>query len=139
MSSHEPVQSHRTVATSSDRAFGSTFAVIFVVVAIWPTFRHEPLRTWALAISIAFAALTIFAPRRLAPLKRLWLELGRTLHALVSPLIMGLLFFGAVAPIGALMRLFGRDPLLLRRDDRPTYWISREPHGPAAGSMRKQF
>lgn len=140
MSNHEPVRSYRAIATSSNRTFGLVFAGFFLIVAIWPWLRHgQPLRLWALAPSAAFLALALFAEQYLAPLNRLWFELGLKLHAVVSPVIMGLLFYCAVTPTGLLMRAFGNDILLLRRSEDGTYWIERDPPGPAEGSMKNQF
>jgi len=76
----------------------------------------------------------------LRPLNRLWLRFGLLLHAVMNPLIMGLLFYGTVMPIGLLMRLFGKDPLNLKRDAQASsYWIMRTPPGPAPDTMSNQF
>lgn len=140
MSSHEPLQAHRAVASSSDRTFGLVFAGVFAIVAVWPLLRHgEAPRLWALAPALAFGGLAVYAPERLAPLNRLWFKLGLALHVVVSPLIMGLLFYGAVTPMGYLLRLMGKDLLRLQQSGEPSYWIVREPKGPAAGSMKNQF
>lgn len=140
MSSHEPLQSHRTVAKGSNRVFGLTFAGVFLVLAIWPWVWHgQPLRLWALTASAAFLAVTLLAEELLAPVNRLWFELGLALHAIISPIIMGLLFYGAVTPMGMLMRAFGKDLLRLSRNDGQSYWIERNPPGPAGGSMTNQF
>ena len=140
MSSREPLQSHRAIVSGSDRAFGLAFSAVFVAMGLWPWLRHgEPPRLWALGGALAFLALALLAPRRLAPLNRLWFRLGLALHAIVSPLVMGLLFYGAVTPMGLLMRALGKDILGLRRNDGPTYWRDRDPPGPAAGSMKNQF
>jgi hypothetical protein len=140
MSNHEPVKSYRAIAASSNRSFGSVFAGFFLIVAVWPWLRHgQPLRLWALAASAVFLALALFAEQYLAPLNRLWFKLGLKLHAVVSPVIMGLLFFCAVTPMGLLMRAFGNDILMLRRNEDGTYWIERDPPGPAEGSMKNQF
>jgi hypothetical protein len=140
MSNHEPIRSYRAIATSSNRTFGLVFAGLFLIVAVWPRLRHgQPLRLWALAPSAAFLALALFAEEYLAPLNRLWFELGLKLNAVVSPVIMGLLFYCAVTPMGLLMRAFGNDILLLRRSEDGTYWIERDPPGPARGSMKNQF
>ncbi|MBI1867383.1 MAG: hypothetical protein HYS06_03675 [Methylocystis sp.] len=140
MSSHEPLQAHRAVANSSDRAFGLAFAAVFAVIAIWPLARHaEAVRWWALALALALLALALFAQERLAPLNRLWSKVGLAMHAVVAPLIMGLLFFCAVTPMGLFLRMSGKDLLRLRRRGASSYWIAREPPGPAAGSMKNQF
>ena len=93
MPNHEPVQSHRAIVSGSNRAFGLTFAGVFLAMGLWPwVWRGEALRLWALGLALAFFVLALFAHERLAPLNRLWFRLGLALHAVVSPLIMGLLF-----------------------------------------------
>jgi hypothetical protein len=140
MSSHEPLQSHRAVVSSSNRTFGLVFGAVFAIVGVWPLLRHgEAPRLWALAPAAAFLALAVLAPERLALLNRLWFKLGLALHSVVSPLIMGLLFYGAVTPMALTLRLMGKDLLRLRRGGEASYWIEREPKGPAAGSLKNQF
>ncbi|MHC4295235.1 MAG: SxtJ family membrane protein, partial [Planctomycetota bacterium] len=80
------------------------------------------------------------APTRLAPLNRAWTALSLILFRIVNPLVLGIMFFLVVLPIGLLMRLFGKDPLRLMFDrEAPTYWIDKEPLGPAKETMRNQF
>ena len=125
---------------SSERAFGWTMAAAFALIALWPLFAGGAIRTWAAGLAVAFLAAAAIAPRILAPLNRAWLAFGRLLHAIVSPLIMGLLFAVAVVPTGLFLRLTGKDPLRLKYDrSAPTYWIARDPPGPAPGSMKNQF
>jgi hypothetical protein len=93
-----------------------------------------------LAVAAAFAAVAVLAPAWLAPMNRLWFRFGMLLHHVVNPIVMGVLFFAVILPIALLMRAFGKDPLRLKHDAQAsTYWIAREPPGPAPGSMRKQF
>jgi hypothetical protein len=87
-----------------------------------------------------FLALALLRPRTLAPLNKLWLMLGLALHACISPVVMTLLFYTTVTPVGLLLRLLGKDVLRLRIDRAgPTYWIERQPPGPAPDTMRRQF
>jgi len=140
MSSHEPLHAHRAIAPGSDRAFGFVFAGVFLLTGLWPWVRHGgSMRLWALGLAAAFLAVSLYAPEPLAPLNRLWFRLGLALHAVVSPAIMGLLFYAAVTPTGLIMRALGKDILGLRRNDSPTYWRDRDPPGPATGSMKNQF
>lgn len=140
MSSHEPLHAHRTIVPGSNRAFGLVFAGVFLLTGLWPWVRHgASMRLWALGLAAIFLAVSLYAPERLAPLNRLWFRLGLALHAVVSPAIMGLLFYAAVTPTGLIMRALGKDILGLRRSDSPTYWRDRDPPGPATGSMKNQF
>jgi hypothetical protein len=124
----------------SDRAFGFAFATIFALIGTLPLIHWNSPRWWALATAVLFAALALIRPQILHPFNQRWLAFGRLLHRIVSPLIMGVVFFLVVTPTGWLMRLRGKDLLSLEnRPDLSTYWIKREPAGPASESMRNQF
>jgi hypothetical protein len=139
METSEPVQSHRKVTVSSNRSFGLVFASVFSVVGLVPlVFHAERPRWWALVIAVAFGAAALRAPQWLNTLNRLWMRLGEAMHRIVNPIIMGLMYYGAVVPTGLLLRAFGKDLLRLKKDpDATTYWIVRET--PKKGSMSKQF
>ena len=137
---HERLVVDEVVGGSSNRSFGFTFAIVFAVVAFWPLMRGRSVRGWALIVAAAFLLATLALPRVLGPLNRLWLRFGLLLHACISPIVMGLVFFTTVTPIGLLRRLLGQDPLRLRFDrDAVTYWIERHPPGPAPDTMPRQF
>jgi hypothetical protein len=124
----------------SDQSFGLVFAGVFAVVACWPLLHWELPRWWALGLAGAFAAATLVCPQILHPLNQAWLAFGRLLHRVVSPLVMGLIFFFCVTPTGWIMRWRGRDLLSLnRRPDLKSYWIDREPSLPHAQSMKNQY
>ena len=124
----------------TDRSFGLVFAVVFALVCVAPLFSGGELRLWAGAVAVAFLVVSFTAPKLLKPLNRLWFLVGMALHHVVTPLVMGLLFFVTVTPIGLIRRAMGKDSLGLRRDDAAaSYWVVRQPTGPAPGSMRRQF
>lgn len=125
----------------SERSFGLVFTVVFTVIGVWPwLFRGAPVRLWALAVAILFLGLTFLAPKILSPLNRLWFRFGLLLHRVVNPIVMALIYYGAIVPTGLLLKAFGKDLLRLKRaPDAQTYWIAREPPGPERGSMSKQF
>jgi len=125
---------------SSDRSFGFVFAAVFALIGCWPLLRLGLPRWWALALAVAFALLALARPQILHPLNLAWLALGRLLHRVISPLIMGMIFFLCVTPIAWIMRFRGKDVLsLARRRDLSTYWITREPQPPASETMKRQF
>jgi len=135
----EPTIERGPAPESSDRSFGLVFGSVFSIIACCPLLHWQPPRWWALAVAVAFAAVALARPRLLRPLNRVWLALGRLLHKIVSPLIMGVIFFAAVTPTGWIMRLRGKDVLsLARRPDLSSYWIAREPPPPAE-TMKRQF
>lgn len=123
----------------SDRSFGLTFSAVFTIVALWPLPWGGEVRAWALALAAAVLALALFRPSVLAPLNALWLKFGLLLHKFTTPLMLGVIFFLVILPLGFLMRLAGKRPLQLRFERHaPTYWIDRNP-GEQPGSMRNQF
>lgn len=137
---HEDFTRKAEVPIGSDRSFGLVFAAVFAVVGLAPLVHGRELRPWALGLAAAFLVLALVAPRALRPLNRVWFRLGLALHHVVTPVVMGLLFFLTVTPMGVLMRLSGKDPLRLKRDSQATsHWIPRQPPGPAPQSMRNQF
>lgn len=140
MATNEPIVSHKKVTMGSNRSFGLVFAVFFALVALLPTVHGAPVRWWALAVAIAFAAAVFFAPRVLQPLNWIWFKLGLLLHHVVNPIIMAVMFYGAFLPMAVLLRWLGKDLLRLKREpESESYWIPREPPAPAPGSMSKQF
>jgi hypothetical protein len=138
MSSHEPIVSHRRIVASSDRSLGLVFAGFFVIVAIVPLLHRSGVRWWALGVAAPFLLLACAAPRLLAPLNRLWSSLGLALGRVVGPVVMAVVYYGVVVPIGLIVQR--KDPLRLERDPgAATYWVERDPPGPARDSMRRQF
>lgn len=137
---HEDLARHGEVGGSSDRAFGVVFAVVFAIIALFPLLGSGQLRLWAVAVAAAFVVVALVQPSLLAPLNRLWQKLGLLLHRIVSPVVLGLLFYGVVLPTGLLMRLFGKRsiPTTFERE-RETYWIPRDPPGPRPEGMKNQF
>ena len=136
MAANEPVVAHRKVVAGSDRSFGLVFAAVFAVIALFPLIHGVPPRWWSLGIAAAFAAVALIVPRILHPLNRAWFALGLLLHHVVNPVIMALMFYGAILPMALLLRALGKDLLRLKREpEGKSYWIMREPPGP----MDKQF
>jgi Saxitoxin biosynthesis operon protein SxtJ len=136
----EPTIDRAPAAESSDRSFGLVFAAVFSITACWPLLHWQSPRWWALAVAVVFAAVALGRPQLLHPLNRVWLALGRLLHKIVSPLVMGVIFFAAVTPTGWIMRLRGKDVLSLkRRPDLRSYWIRRQPTRPDTETMKNQF
>ncbi|GAB6052540.1 hypothetical protein JCM17960_13600 [Magnetospira thiophila] len=137
---HESLARRDHVQGSSDRSFGLVFAVFFAVIGLFPLIGYGQPRLWALGIGAGFLIAALTIPRILAPLNRIWFKFGQLLHGIVNPIIMGLVFFTTLTPIGLLMRLFGKDPLHRRPDPGlSSYWIHRDPPGPDPATLTKQF
>lgn len=137
---HENLESRAASGPGSERGFAVVFTVVLVLVGLWPMVSGGPVRTWALLVAVALLLAGLTAPGILAPLNRLWFRFGMALGRIVSPIVMGILFFGTVMPTGLLMRLFRKDLLRLRFDPAAeSYWISRDPPGPSPESLKQQF
>jgi hypothetical protein len=140
-SMHEHSQKHIIeVKGSSDRAFGLVFSAVFAIIALYPLLGSGTIRSWSLIVAGIFLLLALITPVVLAPANRLWMKFGELLHRIVSPVALGIVFYVTVLPTGILLRLLGKDPLRLRIDPTAkSYWILREPPGPAAESLNNQF
>lgn len=137
---HESLDRPEEVKQASDRSVGVVFTVVFALVAAWPLKDGGEPRLWAAGLAAALLALALAWPRGLHPLAVVWLGFGALLHRIVSPIMLGVMFFGVFMPMGLAMRLAGKDPLRLKREpDSASYWIARTPPGPAPESMTKQF
>jgi Saxitoxin biosynthesis operon protein SxtJ len=137
---HEDLDRQEVIEGSTDRMFGLVFAAVFAVVAAWPLMSGQALRWWAVAVAAVFAVLALVKPLLLAAANRLWTGFGLLLGKVVSPIALGILFYGVVSPLGIVLRLVGKDPLRLKRDAASTsYWIARDPPGPPPTSMDRQF
>jgi len=132
--------SNTEVKMSSDKSFGLVFAAVFLMIAIFPLWSSGTVRYWALGIAAGFAMVAFWKPASLRPLNRVWFLFGMLLNKVVSPIVMGVLFFLTVTPIGFAMRAFGKDPLNKMIDpDAESYWIEIDKDQQAASSMHNQF
>ena len=125
------------VKISSNRSFGLLFFIVFLVISLWPLKFQEDLRLWAFILSSIFLVLGILNSKFLTPLNKLWLKFGFFLGSIVSPVVMGIVFFIVVTPIGLIMRFLGKDLLRINKNKFvSTYWISREKQD---NTMKRQF
>jgi saxitoxin biosynthesis operon SxtJ-like protein len=140
MTAHENLSRTQEIEGSSDRSFGFVFAGALIVIACWPLLHGEAPRGWALVAAVTFGVIAQLRPTALARLNRLWIRLGVLLGKLVSPIMLAILFYGVMTPIGAVMRLAGKDPLRLKRSaGARSHWLPRKPPGPPPDSMTHQF
>ena len=137
---HEDLARHDDEPRASERNLGVTFAVVLGLVAALKFYRGDGAALYWLAAALAFLGCAYFWTAPLRPLNLVWHRLGLLLFAVVSPIVMGVVFYTTVAPIGLLMRLSGKDPLRLNFDRAArSYWIERDPPGPAGAQMKNQF
>jgi len=128
------------VKIGSDRSFGFVFAVFFLLIGVFPLIRLAQPHLWALVLAAILAVVSMAVPAWLHPFNRLWFRFGLLLHRVVTPLVMGALFLIAVVPTGLIMRALRKDLLRLRFDPSAgSYWVVRQPPGPAADSFSNQF
>tara|TARA_B100001123_G_C15111417_1_gene947627 strand:+ start:340 stop:723 length:384 start_codon:yes stop_codon:yes gene_type:complete len=124
------------IKISSNRSFGIVFFIVFLLISIYPILKDENIRIWSLIISIIFLVLGFFNSKYLTPLNRTWFKFGLVLGKIISPIIMGFVFFIVVTPISFIMRILGKDLLNLKYNNNKTYWI--EKNGPKS-KMKNQF
>jgi hypothetical protein len=137
---HETFDREEEVQGSSDRGFGFVFAGFFALVAIVRWWKDQGYAGWFAAAALAMLLLALIRPSVLAPFNRLWTKLALLLSKVMNPVIMGILFFLVVTPIGLAMRLLGKRPLALEIDPAAkSYWVERTPPAPLPGSMKNQF
>ena len=124
------------IKISSNRSFGIVFFIVFLLIGTYPLLHDDHLRIWSLIISIVFLILGLLNSKILFPLNKIWFKFGILLGKIISPLIMGLIFFVVVTPIGLLMRLFNKDLINLKFNKSKSYWIEKkEPKS----KMKNQF
>ena len=137
---HENFVRDENLTPGSTRSFGKVMAGAFAVVSAINYWHSGRIWPWTLALAVAFIVAAYVWPDALKPLNRLWFKLGLAMHRVVNPIVMGFLFYGCIVPTSLIMRAFNKDLLRLRRaPDAGSYWIVREPRGPAPQSMKDQF
>ena len=137
---HESYTRDEAVQGSSNRSFGLVFAGVFALIGFAPLISAGGVRLWAVVLAVVFLVAALAFPGVLTPLNRLWMRFGLLLHRIVSPVVLGIMFFGVITPMGLLMRALGKDPLRLRLDKPArSYWIERTPPGPAPETFKDQF
>jgi len=137
---HDNVAHSDEVKVGSERSFGLVFTAVFLLIGLWPVVHALPIRSWALIAAAVFFICALAMPRVLRPFNLIWFRFGMLLHKIVNPLVMGLLFFSTITPIGLIFRIIGKDSLHRTFEpDADTYWIRRDPPGPTPDSMKNQF
>ena len=124
------------IKIGSNRSFGIVFFIVFLIIATYPLINGDELRLWSLITSIVFLFLGLVNSKMLNPLNKLWFKFGIFLGKIISPFVMGVIFFLVVIPIGLLMRLLKKDLLNLKFNNNSSYWIEKtEPKS----KMKNQF
>ena len=124
------------IKIGSNRSFGIVFFVVFLIIAFYPLINDENIRYWSLFISLVFLILGLLNSNILTPLNKIWFKFGILLGKVISPLIMGTIFFFVVTPIGLLMKIFKKDLLNLKFNNKKSYWIEKKD---PKSKMKNQF
>ena len=124
------------IKIGSNKSFGIVFFIVFLLIAIYPLINNGELRIWSLVVAIIFFILGLVNSKVLTPLNKLWFKFGLLLGKVISPLIMGIIFFLVVTPTALIMRIIGKDLLNLKFNNKKTYWIEKT--GPKS-KMKNQF
>tara|TARA_B100000131_G_C17915939_1_gene532370 strand:+ start:338 stop:721 length:384 start_codon:yes stop_codon:yes gene_type:complete len=124
------------VKIGSNRSFGIVFFIVFFLIAIYPLLNNENIKIWSLIVSLIFLTLGLINSKLLSPLNILWFKFGLLLGKVLSPVVMGIIFFLVVTPIGIFMRILGKDLLNLKLNKNKTYWLNKS--GPKS-KMKNQF
>ena len=127
---------YKDIKIGSNRSFGIVFFVVFLLIGLYPLINADSVRIWSVIISLIFLILGLMNSKILNPLNKLWFKFGILLGKIVSPLVMGIIFFLVVTPIGLIMKLFRKDLLNLKYNENKSYWI--EKNGPKS-KMKNQF
>tara|TARA_B100000929_G_scaffold157609_1_gene124831 strand:+ start:67 stop:462 length:396 start_codon:yes stop_codon:yes gene_type:complete len=122
---------------SSNRSFGLLFFIVFLLIALW-SFREDinQIKIWPLTVSIIFLILGLSNSKILTPFNKSWHYLGLLIGMVVSPVVMGIIYFLLISPMGIFMRFIGKDLLKLRMDKTTSYWINKDR---SKSTMRNQF
>ena len=124
------------IKVSSNRSFGIVFFVVFLIVALWPIKNNLDIRIWSLIISFIFLILGIFNSKLLSPLNKIWFKLGILLGKIISPIVMGIIFFTVVTPTAIILKIFKKDVLSLKKNKSNSYWKKKTHY---KTSMKNQF
>ena len=131
------IASHISIKRGSERSFGVVFFIFFLIIGLYPLLDGDGLRLWSLVVAFTFLMLGCLAPKALSIPNKLWFKLGTVLGAITAPILMALVYFTAVLPVGLIMRLLGKSLMGLKLDkSAKSYWLMRDK---PVGTMKNQF
>ena len=136
---HDTITRTHDVKIGSEKSFGIVFGVVSAIIGLFPLIHGGEIRPWAFGCAAVFVALAYGSPKALRPLNYAWFKFGMLLHKIISPLIMGLIYVIAIVPTGLVMKIGGKNQLALKKEEKDSYWIKREPAGPEQDSFERQF
>ena len=123
------------IKSKDNITFGILFFIFFLIIGLYPLKSDQAIRVWSVVLSLVLLIITIIKPNLFTFLNKFWIKLGILLGKIISPIVMGLVFFFVVTPIGILVRVLKKDVMGLKRG-ASSYWINREDK---VQTMKKQF
>ena len=130
------MNNNKNIKIGSNRSFGLVFFAFFLIIAVYPLTTGGNLKYWSIILSLAFLILGLLKSSILSPLNKLWFKFGLLLGSIISPIVMGIVFFIVITPISLIMKILGKDLLNLNKNKNNTYWIEKT--GPKS-TMKNQF
>ena len=126
----------KKIKIGSNRSFGIVFSIVFLIIALYQLLNDDSVKIWLIILSLIFFILGLLNSNILSPLNRIWFKFGIILGGIVSPIVMGIVFFLVVTPISFIMKILRKDLLNLKMNKEPTYWIEKDK---IKSSMKNQF
>jgi len=124
----------------SNKRFGIFFTFIFTAVSLFFLWKNSLFACSIFAIlALLFLLTTLIKADLLLPLNKLWMRFGLLLGMVISPIVLGVMFYLLFTPIGIIMRLAGRDELRLKKQMTKSCWKVRDPIEPYDQSFKNQF
>ena len=124
------------IKIGTNRNFGIVFFIFFLIISFWPLKNGNEINLFLLLISFGFLLLGLTNSKLLSPLNKIWFKLGIFLGKIVSPIVMFTIYFLVVTPTSLILKIFKKDILNLKKNNKSSYWIEKT--GPKS-SMRNQF
>ena len=126
----------QNIKLPSNRNFGIVFAIVFLIISLWPLLSQNEIRSWSLIVSIIFLTLGLVNSKLLLPLNKIWFKFGILLGNFIAPIVMGIIYFFVVTPTGLIMKMLGKDLLNLKKSNKDSYWIKKDNSN---SSFKNQF
>ena len=126
----------KEIKLPTNRNFGVVFFFVFLIISLFPLLKNENIRIWSIIIALAFLVLGLLNSKFLTSLNKIWFRFGIILGSIVSPIVMGIVFFTIVTPTSLIMRALGKNLLNLKKSNKKTYWVERSK---IKSKMKNQF
>ena len=117
---------NKDIKIGTNKSFGIVFFIVFLIIGLWPLLNNGDIRLWSIIISALFLILGLLNSKILTPLNKAWFKFGIFLGNFIAPIVMAIVFFLVVTPIGILMKIFKKDLINLKKNNNKTYWIEKK-------------